>query len=261
MLLELTYQGSAGVGLLNRWDINAIPLNIAHSFDELDRIRRASQNFKPYPQFGSIFHYSNYGHNTFHSGTVRFEKRYSHGLNLTSFYTWSKAIDEASSDGAASGVTFYNRRLEKARSDYDVSHRWVTYTTYELPVGRGRRFLRSSNRFLDGAFGDWNLSVIQTMETGAPLTFSHTGSDNVYLPGALRPDMARGKTYDDIQIPWDRRAPAATVSPARLPGRTSMRSPTRLLLSRARLAATLSMGQVWYGINFRWQRNSVSASV
>ena len=28
-LLELTYQGSAGVGLLNRWDINAIPLDIS----------------------------------------------------------------------------------------------------------------------------------------------------------------------------------------------------------------------------------------
>ena len=28
-LLEFTYQGSSGVGLLNRWDINAIPLNIS----------------------------------------------------------------------------------------------------------------------------------------------------------------------------------------------------------------------------------------
>lgn len=205
MLLEFSYQGSAGVGLLNRWDINAIPLNIASSFDDLDRIRRAAQDFKPYPQFGSIFHYSNFGHNTYHSGTLRFEKRYAHGLNLTSFYTWSKAMDEASSDGAASGVTYYNRRLEKARSDYDVAHRWVTYATYELPVGRGRRFLRNSNWLLNAAAGGWNLSVIQTLETGAPITFTQTGSANVFLPGTLRPDMAPGKTYDDIQMDWDRR--------------------------------------------------------
>ena len=32
MMLEMTYQGSAGVGLLNRWDINAIPLNAAGTF-------------------------------------------------------------------------------------------------------------------------------------------------------------------------------------------------------------------------------------
>ena len=38
----------------------------------------------------------------------------SSGLSFTSFYTWGKSIDEASDDSTASGVTFYNRRLEKA---------------------------------------------------------------------------------------------------------------------------------------------------
>ena len=60
MLIELTYQGAGGVGLLERWDINAIPLNIASTFADLDRIRRAAQNYKRYPQFGSVFSYSNY---------------------------------------------------------------------------------------------------------------------------------------------------------------------------------------------------------
>ena len=211
MLVEVTYQGSSGVGLLNRWDVNAIPLNIANNFADLDRIRRASQNFRPWPHFGSILHYSNYGHNSFHSGTVKFEKRYSHGLNFTSFYTRSKAIDEDSDDGGAGGVTFYNRRLEKARSDYDVTNRWVTYATYELPVGRNRRFLTSSGGFVNALLGNWNLSVIQTLENGAPFSFSHTGSGNVYLPGALRPDMAPGKTYDDIQLDWDRRGPCRHI--------------------------------------------------
>jgi hypothetical protein len=71
------------------------------------------QNFKPCPHFDSIFHFSNYGHSSYHSGTLKVEKRYSRGLSLTSFYTWSKSIDEDSDDGAAGGVTFYNRRLEK----------------------------------------------------------------------------------------------------------------------------------------------------
>jgi hypothetical protein len=29
----------------------------------------------------------------------------------------------------------------------------------------------------------------------------------VYLPGVLRPDMAPGKTYEDIKVPFDRRGP------------------------------------------------------
>ncbi|MGH9673994.1 MAG: carboxypeptidase regulatory-like domain-containing protein [Bryobacteraceae bacterium] len=204
MVVEITYQGSSGVGLLNRWDINQIPLDISRDFNQLDQIRRAAQNFKPWPHFGSIFHYSNYGHNSFHSGTVKLEKRYSHGLTLTTFYSRSKAIDEDSDDAAASGVTFYNRRLEKARSDYDVSDRWVTYTTYELPFGQGRRFLPGSNRFVNGVFGNWRVGVIQTLEAGAPYGFTHTGSSNVFLPGALRPDLKPGVTYGDIKLSWDR---------------------------------------------------------
>jgi hypothetical protein len=207
MVIEATYQGSSGVGLLNRWDINQIPLDIARDFNQLDQIRRAAQNYKPWPHFGSILHYSNYGHNSFHSGTIKLEKRLSHGLTLTTFYSRSKAIDEDSDDAAAGGVTFYNRRLEKARSDYDVSDRWITYATYALPIGRGRRFLSNTNRVVNGMFGNWELGVIQSIESGAPFGFTHTGSSNVYLPGTLRPDMAPGKTYGDIDLPFDRRGP------------------------------------------------------
>ncbi len=207
MLLELSYQGSSGVGLLNRWDINAIPLNISTDPAELERIRRASQNFRPFPHFGSVFHYSNYGHSRFHSGTAKLEKRYSRGLTLTSFYTFSKSLDEASSDGGAGGITFYNRRLEKGRSDYDVTHRWVTYGIYELPFGRGKKWLRDSHWLVNGLLGNWELSAIQTLENGVPFGFTFAGSDSVFLPGALRPNMAPGKTYTDIKLPWDAHGP------------------------------------------------------
>ena len=211
-LLEFTYQGSAGVGLLNRWDINQIPLDISNDPVRLEAIRRDAQNFRPYPQFGSIFHYSNYGHSSFHSGTVKLEKRMSKGVSFTSYYTWGKAIDEASDDSTASGVTFYNRRLEKGRSNYDVAHRWVTYAIWDLPVGRGQRYLSDSNAVVRAILGNWQLSAIQTAETGAPMNFTHNGrlpgtTTNVYLPGTLRPDMAPGKTYDDIQLDWDRKGP------------------------------------------------------
>src|SRR6185295_7916302 len=76
-----------------------------------------------------------------------------------------------------------------------------------LPVGRGRRFRRNSPRAVDAALGNWNVSVIQTIEQGAPFGFTQTGSSNVYLPGTLRPDMAPGKTYGDIQIPWNSHGP------------------------------------------------------
>jgi hypothetical protein len=207
MLIDLNYQGSAGVGLLNRWEVNVVPLDIASDFQTLDSIRTRVQNFKPCPHFGSIFHYSKYGHSRFHSGTVKVEKRMSSGFSVTSFYTFAKATDEASDDGGAGGVTFYSRRLEKARSIYDVTHRWVTYGLWELPFGKGRKWMNDTNWLVNGVLGNWELNLIQTFESGIPMSYTFTGTGNVFLPGALRADMAPGKTYKDIKLPWDAHGP------------------------------------------------------
>ena len=138
-LAEVLYQGSSGVGLLNNWDINVVPLNISTDRAQLTTIRNSYQNFKPYPQFGSIQHYSNYGHNSHHGVTVRVDKRYSSGFTVNSFWTWSKTLNDVDDDGGAGGITWYNRSLEKGRASYDISHRWVSTITYELPVGRGKK--------------------------------------------------------------------------------------------------------------------------
>jgi hypothetical protein len=214
-LLDLSYQGSAGVGLLNYWDINQIPLNISSDPVQLEQIRRATQNYKPYTHFGQIRHYSNFGHSSYHGGTVKVEKRLSSGWSFTSFYTYSKSIDEDSDDASAGGVTYYNRALEKARSDYDITHRWVSYWTWEMPLGKGRRWL-SNGGVLGHILGNWELNGINTMETGAPFGFTHNGNlpvgANVYLPGTQRPDMAPGKTYDDIKLDWDRHGPCRHIA-------------------------------------------------
>jgi hypothetical protein len=152
--METIYQGSAGVGLLNNWDINAIPLNIASDYATLDNIRRNAQNFKPYPQFGSIQLYSNFGHNSYHSATVKMERRYHSGLFVTGFYTFSKNLTDADADGSAGGATYYNRRLKRP-----VPIRHLTplrgHVRYELPYGKGRKFAtRAAKDFL---IGGWNL--------------------------------------------------------------------------------------------------------
>ena len=183
---------------MNRWDINQIPLNVSTD---------PAQNFKPYTQLGSVFHYANYGHSSFHSGTVKLEKRMGNGFSVTGFYTFAKSIDEASDDGGAGGITFYNRRLEKGRSNYAVTHRWVTYALLELPFGKGRKWMNSANWFTNGVLGGWELNVIQTVESGVPMSFGFTGSPSNYLPGAQRADMAAGRSYDSIRLDWDRKGP------------------------------------------------------
>jgi hypothetical protein len=190
-LLETTYQGSRGVRLLNSWDINQIPLNISTDPAVLRTIFQASQNYKPYPQFGTIRHYSNYGDNSYHGVTFRTEKRYSAGLVMNAFYTFSKALNNGDNDGDVSGVDFYNRALEKARANYDITHRFVSVMTYELPFGKGRKLMNRGGA-VNAVLGGWNLAWTQTFQSGPPFTVSFAGSPFNYLPGATRPDLVPG---------------------------------------------------------------------
>ena len=191
-MAELSYQGSAGVGLLENWDTNTIPLNISSNPAALTAIYQNQQAYKPFPNYGSIYMWSNFGHSTYHSGTIKMEKRSSYGLTLTGFYTLSKAIDDCDNDGLCTGLTYYNRSLEKGRAGFDITNRFVTYMTYELPFGRGRKFMNHGG-VKDYVLGGWNASVIQTFQTGLPVTFTlaAAGSPYQYLPGngVLRPDQ------------------------------------------------------------------------
>jgi hypothetical protein len=153
---------------------------------QLDNIRRNYQNFRPYTQFGSINHFSNYGHNTYHSMTSRVERRYKGGLYFSAFFTWSRTLTDADGDGGVGGVTFYNRRLEKGRANYDVTKRFVSVAVWDLPYGKGRKF-GNHGGLSNTLLGGWNLMVSQTIQSGVPMTVNFVNPGGFYLPGQLRP--------------------------------------------------------------------------
>ncbi len=186
-LAELLYQGAAGVRLLNAWNVNAIRLDVSKDPAVLNQIYQATQNYKPYPQFGNINFYSNFGHNTHHAGTVRLEKRYSTGMTLVGFYTFQKTLDEADNDGVASGISYYNRRLEKARAGYDARHHFTSILTYELPLGKGRRLVNRGG-VLNHLLGGWDITWTQSFESGLPASVTFSGGPYKYLPGSSRPN-------------------------------------------------------------------------
>jgi len=206
-LMELTYQGSRGVRLLNAWNINQIPLNISTDQNVLRTIFQSQQNYRPYPQFGTIRHYSNYGDNSYHGVTLRGEKRYSHGLVWNGFYTFSKALNNSDNDGDAGGIDFYNRALEKGRANYDIRHRFVSVMTYELPFGKGRKFMNKGGVF-NALLGGWDLAYTQTFQSGPPFTIGFAGSPFNYLPSSSRPNLVPG--VDPVTDNW-------SIGPDRFP--------------------------------------------
>lgn len=182
-LLELAYQGSAAVGLIERWQFNTFPIDFAANDPVLrNKVFAAAQNYRPYPNFGDVLFRSNFGHSTYHSGTVKLEKRYSSGVTFITFYTFSKAITSQDDDNSGGGVApIQNRSLEKARAGYDRNHRYSGHITYELPIGKGRRFMNRGG-VLNALFGGYEIAWIQSLESGNPLSFGFSNSPYNYYP-------------------------------------------------------------------------------
>lgn len=181
-IFKLTYQGSAGVDLVESWNNNVFPTSLGANDPALRAAAFANQqSFLPYPQFGAINYMSNTGHSSYHSATAQFQKRYSQGLVLNSFYTFSKALDDCDNDyGTCTGVApVENRNLNKARAGYDRTHVFVTSATYELPLGKGRKWL-NHNKFLDYAVGGYEIAWIQTIESGNPFGVTFVNSPSNY---------------------------------------------------------------------------------
>ncbi|HYI93722.1 MAG TPA: carboxypeptidase regulatory-like domain-containing protein [Bryobacteraceae bacterium] len=214
-VLETLYQAQSGVGLINTWDTNRIPLNISNDPAVLNTIFTASQNYKPYPQFGAVNLISNFGHNTYHGGTVRVEKRYSAGLVLNAFYTFQKTITDNENETGVGGVDYYNRRLEKGLASYSIAHRFVNVLSYELPFGTGRAFMNGGG-FTNQLLGGWELTWTQTLQAGLPYTVTQTGSPNRYLPmGTQRPNIITSHK-DAVNQDWkigENRFPTSAQNP------------------------------------------------
>jgi hypothetical protein len=76
-------------------------------------------------------------------------------------------------------------------------HRFQTTFLYELPVGRKGLLLKDSNKFVQGAFGGWQLSGVLLYQTGPFMTVVAPGADPMgvnfaNLIGAPRADLVTG---------------------------------------------------------------------
>jgi hypothetical protein len=126
---------------------------------------------RPFPQFGNLNIVTPFwGNSSYHGFNVKIEKRFSSGLNFLMNYTFSKFIDDVTSNqelGTVGGLQdLYNRRAEKSLSGNDVRNRFVYSSTYELPWGIGRRWMTSGPAAV--ILGGWAIGAILTLQDGSP---------------------------------------------------------------------------------------------
>jgi hypothetical protein len=164
-----------------------------------------AQALRPFPQYGnSTLDNSSdgnpFGFSTYHALQAKVEKRFSNGLTALAAFSWSKTLTNADSEypGQASwnnnliagtAQNQYNTTVEKSLSVQDVPRKLKLAYSYELPMGKGKKFLNQGGA-LNAVVGGWNISGIQTYAVGLPIsvfpdgsytagTFSNSGRANV----------------------------------------------------------------------------------
>ncbi len=123
-----------------------------------------SQLLRPFPEFtGVTITDTNVGRIWYNSLQVSVQKRYSHGLTFSANYTLSKNIQ------ATSYVNAQDAAPTRVLTAFDRPQRFAFAPSYELPFGKGRRFLNSGNRVVTRLAGGWQVLMNTVFQAGAPM--------------------------------------------------------------------------------------------
>jgi Carboxypeptidase regulatory-like domain/TonB dependent receptor len=112
------------------------------------------------PVFSSIFAQDTIANSAYNSLQASLDKRFAHGLQFTTAYTFSKSFDQASSfEGILNPI---DPRISRSLSNFDARHRIVFSYYWELPF---QHYSGARGKLLNG----WALSGITTFQTGFPI--------------------------------------------------------------------------------------------
>lgn len=112
------------------------------------------------PVFSSIFAQDTIASSAYNSLQASLDKRFAHGLQFTTAYTFSKSFDQASSfEGILNPI---DPRRSRSLSNFDARHRIVFSYYWELPF---HKYSGATGKVLNG----WAVSGITTFQTGFPI--------------------------------------------------------------------------------------------
>jgi hypothetical protein len=170
LLIETSYQGAVGRDLASLFiNVNQVPFEYA-----LDG--RNTQRNRPFPMVnGTVIPSFSTAKSSYNAFNLRLEQRYSAGVSFLLNYTIQKNLEEGGSGpsaftqngGTSIALDTYNLSREKGPAPIDVPQMFSLSYGYELPWGRGKRWL-SSNSAVSHILGGWQINGITTLRGGFP---------------------------------------------------------------------------------------------
>jgi outer membrane receptor protein involved in Fe transport len=165
--LTVSYVGNRGLDLVTGNYVNEVPPG---EYEDLQAAR-------PFPKFSTIYLYQNLGNSWYHAMQVKLERRFSDGLSYGLSYAFSKMTGFAAGNTVDSPPPFAPKGYDQGRTSLDRTHILVINGIYDLPFGRGKKYLNSLHPVLQAIFGGWEFSGIYNFTSGTPLTFNSASAD------------------------------------------------------------------------------------
>ena len=134
--------------------------------------------FSPYPDFSGAT-YTQFAGNSHYNGLqVNYEHRFNNGLSVLGNFTWSNCMTNAPDVLNATAITGFRAAYlpgwginkDFGRCDFDINKVVHLSGIYDLPVGRGKRFLHDSGGVMNAVLGGWVTNWILTLQDGQPGT-------------------------------------------------------------------------------------------
>lgn len=167
------------------------------------------QLLRPFPHFTGITEIAApIGSSRFDSLQVKINKRMSHGLAVTSAYTWGKFLERARF------LNDQDARPVKELNANDIPHRLVVSGIYELPFGPGKTIGGQTRGFAARLIENMQLNVVYMAQGGVPLEIS--GAESVGRSAKLPKDQRTVDNWFD-RTAFRLRQPLELTKTARLP--------------------------------------------
>ena len=124
---------------------------------------------------------------------LKVEKRFSQGLQFVSHYTWSMARFYDSNYFAI------DPKIAYGPMNVNRNHAWVTNIIYEVPFGKGKKYMTDASTWMDYLVGGWRVTSITQWAGGLPWTpqFGDCGLDQDV--GVCRPDKGSGSLKEGLK--------------------------------------------------------------
>ncbi|MBZ5620805.1 MAG: hypothetical protein LAQ69_19070 [Acidobacteriia bacterium] len=204
-LAPCTQLGLGGAGTsypINFWEAN--PFSTGNSVNYLDAV----------------------SHSNYHSLQVELRQRQWCGMQFNLNYTLSHSLvlgnvnGYQANVGGAGYITDRNFRLSYRPSPYDIRHIIHASGTYDLPFGKGKRFL-NGNKLADEVAGGWTLGTIVVLQSGPPAQFSggyatlnsQANSGVVFAPGVTAQTIQNAVAVARTGNPWVQTINPSLIAP------------------------------------------------